>query len=168
MKPHYPILDGLRGTAAILVASYHLFEAYYPVPANHPIHHSYLALDFFYLLSGFVVSYSYDDCWSTMSVRDFFKIRLMLLHPLIILGVFTDAMGFWLEPYTNGMQHVQGLGFSETSKCYTIKDIDETVHYSTHPVLGSRLINICNELFKLEDNNANRIFGSPDDLKLKS
>jgi uncharacterized protein (DUF1810 family) len=37
-----------------------------------------------------------------------------------------------------------------------------------HPVLGSRLINICTELLKLKSNDANKIFGSPDDLKLRS
>jgi peptidoglycan/LPS O-acetylase OafA/YrhL len=46
-KPHYPILDGLRGTAAILVVIFHLLEAYFPVFAKHPMHHGYLAVDFF-------------------------------------------------------------------------------------------------------------------------
>jgi peptidoglycan/LPS O-acetylase OafA/YrhL len=105
MKPHYPILDGLRGTAAILVVVFHLFEAYFPVPANHPMHHGYLAVDFFYLLSGFVVGYAYDDRWGKMNVVDFFKIRLVRLHPLVILGVLVGAIAFYFDPYTNGMQH---------------------------------------------------------------
>jgi peptidoglycan/LPS O-acetylase OafA/YrhL len=108
MKPHYPILDGLRGTAAILVVIYHLFEAYYPVPANHPMHHGYLAVDFFYLLSGFVVGYAYDDRWGKMSIREFFKIRLIRLHPLVILGVTIGAVCFWFDPYT-GLGHPVGL-----------------------------------------------------------
>ena len=88
MKPHYPILDGLRGTAAILVVIFHLFEAYFPVMANHPMHHGYLAVDFFYLLSGFVVGYAYDDRWGKMSIKEFIKIRLIRLHPLVILGSY--------------------------------------------------------------------------------
>ena len=63
---------------------------------------------------------------------------------------------------------VAGLGFSETSKFYAIKDLDEAKAFLNDPVLGSRLIEICEELLKLPSNNANRIFGSPDDVKLKS
>lgn len=63
---------------------------------------------------------------------------------------------------------IQGLGYSETSKYYAIKDINEAEEYLNHPVLGNRLINICNELLKREGNTANKIFGTPDDLKLKS
>jgi peptidoglycan/LPS O-acetylase OafA/YrhL len=108
MKPHYPILDGLRGTAAILVVIFHLFEAYFPVMANHPMHHGYLAVDFFYLLSGLVVGYAYDDRWGRMSVKEFFKIRLIRLHPLVILGVAIGAICFWFDPFTN-LGHQTGL-----------------------------------------------------------
>ncbi len=108
MKPHYPILDGLRGTAAILVVIFHLFEAYFPVMANHPMHHGYLAVDFFYLLSGFVVGYAYDDRWGKMSIKDFIRIRLIRLHPLVILGVTIGAICFWFDPYTN-LGHQVGL-----------------------------------------------------------
>ncbi|MBL4676592.1 MAG: acyltransferase [Mucilaginibacter sp.] len=108
MKPHYPILDGLRGTAAILVVIYHLMEAYFGIPVNHPMHHGYLAVDFFYLLSGFVVAYAYDDRWAKgMTIKQFFKIRLLRLHPLVILGVLIGAIVYWFDPYTN-MAH--GLG----------------------------------------------------------
>ncbi len=109
MKPHYPILDGLRGTAAILVVVFHLFEAYFPVYVQHPIHHGYLAVDFFFLLSGFVVGYAYDDRWDRMSTWEFFKIRLARLHPLVVLGVVLGAVGFWLDPYTHGMAQVGWL-----------------------------------------------------------
>lgn len=108
MKPHYPILDGLRGTAAILVVIFHLFEGYFPDMAVHPMHHGYLAVDFFYLLSGFVVGYAYDDRWGKMSVKEFLKIRLIRLHPLVILGVVIGAIGFWFDPYTN-LGHTVGL-----------------------------------------------------------
>ena len=63
---------------------------------------------------------------------------------------------------------IQGLGSSETSKFYAIKNAEEAEQYLQQPVLGSRLIEICRELLQLEENDANRIFGSPDDMKLKS
>jgi uncharacterized protein (DUF1810 family) len=63
---------------------------------------------------------------------------------------------------------IAGLGYSETSKFYAIKDQQEAEAYLNHPVLGSRLIEISKALLELEDNHATRIFGSPDDMKLKS
>ena len=63
---------------------------------------------------------------------------------------------------------IQGLGFSETSRFYGIKDINEAQEFLEHPVLGARLVEISSQLLDLKGNNANKIFGSPDDLKLKS
>jgi uncharacterized protein (DUF1810 family) len=63
---------------------------------------------------------------------------------------------------------LQGLGFSETSRFYGIKDLAEATAYFQHPVLGSRLVSICEELLKLPGSNATTILGSPDDMKLKS
>jgi uncharacterized protein (DUF1810 family) len=62
----------------------------------------------------------------------------------------------------------KGMGYSETSKYYSIKDLDEAKRYLNHPILGERLKIITNELLALNENNANKVFGSPDDLKLKS
>ena len=108
-KPHYPILDGLRGTAAIMVVIYHLFEAFYPIVGEHPTPHGYLAVDFFYLLSGFVVGYAYDDRWGRMSIKDFIKIRLIRLHPLVILGVLIGAVAFWFDPFKDPAHQVSLL-----------------------------------------------------------
>jgi uncharacterized protein (DUF1810 family) len=63
---------------------------------------------------------------------------------------------------------IAGLGFSETSRYYAIKDLQEADEFLKHPVLGSRLINISRELLKLKTTDAHRVFGNPDDLKLKS
>ncbi|HEU5366733.1 MAG TPA: DUF1810 domain-containing protein [Hanamia sp.] len=63
---------------------------------------------------------------------------------------------------------IQGLGFSETSRFYSIKNMAEAEAFLNDPVLGKRLIEICSELLKLETNNAHQVFGSPDDSKLKS
>lgn len=63
---------------------------------------------------------------------------------------------------------IQGLGYSETAKFYAIKDVSEAEAYLQHPVLGARLIEISNATLALPSNNATQVFGSPDDLKLKS
>lgn len=63
---------------------------------------------------------------------------------------------------------IQGLGHSSTSKFFAIQNIEEATEYLNDPVLGTRLIEICEELLKLDCNNARLIFGSPDDLKLRS
>lgn len=63
---------------------------------------------------------------------------------------------------------IRGLGFSETSQHYAIKDLDEAEEYLEHPVLGSRLVFLCNLLLALKSIEANDIFGTPDNLKLKS
>ncbi|RYZ83842.1 MAG: DUF1810 domain-containing protein [Moraxellaceae bacterium] len=63
---------------------------------------------------------------------------------------------------------IAGLGFSATSRLYAIKDKSEAVAYLQHPVLGSRLVEITRVLLELDENHAGRIFGNPDDMKLKS
>jgi len=63
---------------------------------------------------------------------------------------------------------IYGLGFSETSKLYALKSQEETLRYLHDPVLGERLIHISKELLKLQTDDAYQIFGSPDDLKLRS
>ena len=95
-KRHYEILDGLRGVAAIMVVIFHLFETFNE--NNHQkqiINHGYLAVDFFFLLSGFVIGYAYDDRWETMTLKSFFKRRLIRLHPMIIMGMIVGAIGFY-------------------------------------------------------------------------
>ena len=63
---------------------------------------------------------------------------------------------------------VAGLGFSETSQYYGIKTIAEAKAYLNHPVLGKRLIEISEVLLTINGKSANQVFGSPDDMKLKS
>ena len=63
---------------------------------------------------------------------------------------------------------IAGLGISESSRFYAIKHIDEAKSYLNHPILGYRLREISSALLTLNENNANVIFGSPDDVKLKS
>lgn len=94
-KPRYEILDGLRGVAALLVVGYHLFETYFSGSPAQPINHGYLAVDFFFVLSGFVIGYAYDDRWDRMSTWNFFKRRLVRLHPMVIFGTLVGALLFY-------------------------------------------------------------------------
>lgn len=102
-KPHYPILDGLRGVAAILVVIFHLFEGRFPDMKVHPMPHGFLAVDFFFLLSGFVIGYAYDDRWEQMSIWGFFKRRLVRLHPMVVMAVIIGAVAFCFDSYTGGL-----------------------------------------------------------------
>ena len=94
-KPRYEILDGLRGVAALMVVLFHCFEPYQHVFGTQIINHGYLAVDFFFLLSGFVIGYAYDDRWDRMTTWGFFKRRLVRLHPMVILGTVIGACLFF-------------------------------------------------------------------------
>ena len=100
-KPHYELLDGLRGVAALLVVFYHIFEGLSFAAGGTPIttiNHGYLAVDFFFILSGFVIGYAYDDrLGKTMTTGNFFKRRLIRLHPMIIMGVILGAIAFLIQ-----------------------------------------------------------------------
>ncbi|WP_071134595.1 acyltransferase family protein [Millionella massiliensis] len=100
-KKHYEILDGLRGVAALLVVFYHIFEGLSFAAGGTvitTINHGYLAVDFFFILSGFVIGYAYDDRWGrTMTLGGFFKRRLIRLHPMIVMGVVLGAVTYLLQ-----------------------------------------------------------------------
>ena len=105
-KPRYEILDGLRGVAALMVVLFHLFETYSKGPAYQIVNHGYLAVDFFFVLSGFVIGYAYDDRWDRMTTWGFFKRRLTRLHPMVIMGTLIGAALFYFA----------GTAFPETLK----------------------------------------------------
>ena len=94
-KPRYEILDGLRGVAALMVIVFHCFETYIPVFGTQIVNHGYLAVDFFFVLSGFVIGYAYDDRWDRMTTWGFFKRRLTRLHPMVIAGTLVGAAMFF-------------------------------------------------------------------------
>jgi len=97
-KSHYAILDGLRGVAAIVVVMFHILETF--TNGDHSkqiINHGYLAVDFFFVLSGFVIGYAYDDRWGKMTLGGFFKRRLIRLHPMIIIGMIIGALTFYFQ-----------------------------------------------------------------------
>ena len=101
-KPHFYILDGLRGVAALLVVVFHVGEGFATGATDQFLNHGYLAVDFFFMLSGFVVGYAYDDRWHSQpgfSLWEFFRRRLVRLHPMVLLGAALGALSFALQGF---------------------------------------------------------------------
>ena len=99
-KAHYDLLDGLRGVAALMVIWYHVFEgfAFASNSAIETLNHGYLAVDFFFILSGFVIGYAYDDRWGKcLTLKDFCKRRWIRLHPMVIMGAVLGAITFCIQ-----------------------------------------------------------------------
>ncbi|NCB69720.1 MAG: acyltransferase [Bacteroidia bacterium] len=99
-KPHYALLDGLRGVAALLVVWYHIFEGYAFAGGTMitTVNHGYLAVDFFFMLSGFVVSYAYDDrLGKSLTLKNFFKRRLIRLHPMVVMGAIVGLIAYCIQ-----------------------------------------------------------------------
>lgn len=105
-KPHFALLDGLRGVAALAVLWYHVNEGFAFAQATNgagdgiirTFNHGYLAVDFFFLLSGFVIAYAYDDRWERgLTIGSFFKRRLIRLHPMLIAGAIIGALTFLIQ-----------------------------------------------------------------------
>ena len=102
-KPHYALLDALRGAAALMVVWYHFFEgfAFAEGTAITTFNHGHLGVDLFFMLSGFVISYAYDDRWQSahnrLTLKDFFKRRLIRLHPMLIMGAVIGLITFLLQ-----------------------------------------------------------------------
>jgi peptidoglycan/LPS O-acetylase OafA/YrhL len=93
----YLALDGLRGLAALIVVAYHA-RAWFPyyLPGSH------LAVDFFFLLSGFVIAHAYDAKLENGSLGfwRFALLRIIRLYPLYILALVITVGSRWgyMEP----------------------------------------------------------------------
>jgi peptidoglycan/LPS O-acetylase OafA/YrhL len=96
-RKHYEILDGLRGVAALTVVLFHVFETFATSHQDQLINHGYLAVDFFFLLSGYVIGYAYDHRWPNMSFGSFSIIRLKRLQPMVIMGMVIGAACFYFQ-----------------------------------------------------------------------
>ena len=118
-KPRYEILDALRGVAAIIVLVYHFIEV---LGSGITSFHGYLAVDFFYILSGFVIGYAYDDRWKSasnlqgMTLWAFFKRRLIRLHPLVIFGTLIGVMLFYFG-MSDELSHIRDAHWPEILAC---------------------------------------------------
>jgi peptidoglycan/LPS O-acetylase OafA/YrhL len=103
-KQHFEVLDGLRGSAAFLIVIFHLFNYSFGFHGPYAIvKHADLAVDFFFALSGFVVAYAYDDRWNRMTILQFFRIRLIRLHPLVLVGATLGLLFYLFDPFSKVM-----------------------------------------------------------------
>jgi len=116
MKVRYDILDGLRGVAAMMVLLYHVFndaKSFYVWPTTvYEFYHGFLGVDFFFILSGFVMGYAYDRQWKTsnqtslsgsretLTLWGFIKRRLIRLHPMVVMGVLLGAAAYIIQGCT--------------------------------------------------------------------
>ena len=105
-RPRYDILDGLRGVAALMVLLYHVFndaKSFFVWPAPvYEFYHGFLGVDFFFILSGFVMGYAYDLRLEdrSLTLGGFIKRRLIRLHPMVVMGVILGAIAFIIQGCT--------------------------------------------------------------------
>lgn len=90
----YEALDWLRGLAAIGVMFFH-----FSIIGLHIAPHGYLAVDLFFILSGFVMSHAYSDRLSSMKFSIFLKIRLIIILPLSVIGLLAGTSYFLFRYY---------------------------------------------------------------------
>jgi peptidoglycan/LPS O-acetylase OafA/YrhL len=102
VKRHLGVLDGLRGTAAISVVIFHFSEL--SIGLENPdglwLRHAYLAVDFFFCLSGYVIGFAYDDRRDRMNISQFLSARLIRLHPMVVAGLLLGLASFMLDPFS--------------------------------------------------------------------
>ncbi|MDE7472922.1 MAG: acyltransferase [Muribaculaceae bacterium] len=97
-KPRYDLLDGLRGVAALMVILYHVGEGFATSSRDQVINHGYLAVDFFFVLSGFVIGYAYDGRWQRgMSTGNFILRRIIRLQPMVVIAVLLGVLSFVIQ-----------------------------------------------------------------------
>lgn len=100
-RQHFKILDGLRGVAALAVVVFHFAEWINADVSQYFIYHGFMAVDFFFCLSGFVVAYAYDNRLKGMGTVEFFKRRLIRLHPLVAFGAVLGLIAFLFDPFSS-------------------------------------------------------------------
>ena len=127
-KPHYQLLDGLRGVAAIVVVFYHIFEGFSFAEITNEagdgiirtLNHGHMAVDFFFILSGFVISYAYDDRWANMGTWQFFKRRLIRLHPMLVMGAIIGFVAFAVTGFGRWDNTATPVGWAVTAMLLTM------------------------------------------------
>ncbi|PBN41607.1 hypothetical protein SxD43FB_20880 [Sphingobium sp. D43FB] len=90
-----PVLDGMRGWAALAVLGYHMGPM---MPGWNAFPYGYLAVDFFFVLSGFVIAHAYGPTLKKSgSFRSFLAIRFIRLYPLLFLGTIMGIIVYTIR-----------------------------------------------------------------------
>ena len=108
---------------------------------------------------------------NTLDTTDPFNLRRFVeAHEAVYNNVLSELRGG--RKRTHWMwfifPQIAGLGHSSTSKYYAIQGRVEAQHYLDHPILGARLVECSEIVLNVNGRSASEIFGSPDDLKLRS
>ncbi|GGC66600.1 acyltransferase [Pedobacter quisquiliarum] len=133
-KHHFSTLDGLRGVAAIAIVVFHFMEIAYSDFTKNFIAHGFLAVDFFFCLSGFVMAYAYDDRLQGMGLMAFFKARIIRLHPLVVLGGVLGLLAYLFDPF--GVEP----GIKHAGKILTL--FFTAIFLIPYPVMEERFFNL--------------------------
>jgi peptidoglycan/LPS O-acetylase OafA/YrhL len=133
-KPHFEILDGLRGIAAIVIVIFHFMEIVETDYNKNVISHGFLAVDFFFCLSGFVIAYAYDHRAAQLSFTQFIRLRLIRLHPLVIIGSVLGLLTFLFDPFSD---FYSSYGFGKTALIFLT-----SIFVIPYPVMVERYFNL--------------------------
>jgi peptidoglycan/LPS O-acetylase OafA/YrhL len=133
-RPHFEILDGLRGIAAIVIVIFHFMEIAQTNYNKNIISHGYLAVDFFFCLSGFVIAYAYDHRAEQISFMQFVKLRLIRLYPLVFIGSVLGLLTFLFDPFSD---FYSTYGFSKTVLIFL-----SSIFLIPYPAMPERYFNL--------------------------
>lgn len=101
-RHHYIVLDGLRGMAAICVMIFHRRGWF---GGDSALGHAYLAVDFFFMLSAFVLTHAYAErLKDTRNFSAFVRDRIFRLHPMLVAGGLLAALVAFFQSRT-GSDH---------------------------------------------------------------
>ena len=132
-RKHFEVLDGLRGVAALAVVVFHFMEYIAPDYSHSFIGHGFLAVDFFFCLSGFVIAYAYDGRLERLGLAEFFRSRVIRLHPLVVIGSILGLAGYYIEFLIRPTEPIGALRIAEVVVCSLL--------LIPFPVMGNRFYN---------------------------
>jgi peptidoglycan/LPS O-acetylase OafA/YrhL len=110
MKERFEVLDIFRGIFASLVVFFHLSAfSNTPIINNNFVYNCDIFVDFFFVLSGFVIAYNYQNIDNLLKLRSFYKKRFLRLYPLHLIVFLAFVLIEIPKHYVSGMVHVNKM-----------------------------------------------------------